>query len=207
MKGLPLIVTSSMRNVSLAALPFKLKRTLVTVPLTPMGPYVLRSVVPSVSVPLEVSVHTVCQIPLNISTEATSLPPMRSRSKPKDKDASYKGTTSVRVMSAEGPRSSATEPGTGVVDALSTAVPVLVQAPLQPMPPAQLAVLKSSTVENAAATLKVAVTLESLDGKRNGRLLFPVKAPLHVVNSHPGSGVTVNANSWLSAKSSPTTGE
>jgi hypothetical protein len=110
-------------------------------------------------------------------------------------------------MSAMGPRSSAKEPGTGVVDGLSSRVPVLVQAPLQPMPPTQLAVLKSSTVEKTDAGLKVAETLESLDGKRNGRVLFPVKAPLHMVNSHPGSGVTVNANSWLSAKSSPTTGE
>ena len=59
----------------------------------------------------------------------------------------------------------------------------------------------------AEVRAKVAVTRESLAGKRNGRVLVPANSPLHPVNFHPEAGVTVNSKRWLSAKSLPTTGE
>ena len=70
-------------------------------------------------------------------------------------------------------------------------------------------VLKRGTLLGGVAEIraKVAVTRESLVGKRNGRALVPVNSPLHPVNFHPEAGVTVNSKRWLSAKSSPMTGE
>ena len=97
---------------------------------------------PSTSVPLKISVHTVCQPPLNTSTVARSLPPIRSKSKPKDRVAALNGAARVRVICEMPlpPLSCAMVPGV-------VATPAVVHTPLQPLPPTQLAELKLSTEE------------------------------------------------------------